>query len=199
MTTQSSDPPIASPSAAAIPAEGEPTFADAPAPSPVGRKRHDDLNIRIDRDSVWYYHGSPIQRKELVCLFGSLLRRDTQGNYWLVTPSEIVLIEVEDAPFLAVELFCAGEGDSRMISFRTNIDEIVTIDDQCPLFMRTPPAEEGPAPYVQLSGEREAKLTRAVYYELVSHAEEREVGGRSMLGVRSGGNFFVLGPVDDGV
>jgi hypothetical protein len=197
MTTQSSDPPIAAPSQAATPAESEPAFPDAPAPAPAGRTRYDDFDIRIDRDSIWYYHGSPIQRKELVCLFGSLLRRDTRGNYWLVTPSEIVPIEVEDAPFLAVEMYCAGHGDKRMISLRTNIDEIVTIDEAYPLFMRTSSAEEGRVPYVRLSGQREAKLTRALYYELVSQAEQHEFDGRQVLGVRSGGRFFVLGPVDD--
>lgn len=34
------------------------------------RQRHDsgDLAIRIARDGTWYYRGSPIARKEMVCL-----------------------------------------------------------------------------------------------------------------------------------
>ena len=62
------------------------------------------LPIRIDRNGTWYYRGSPIDRKELVCLFASVLRREPDGSCWLETPVERGRIEVEDAPFVAVEL-----------------------------------------------------------------------------------------------
>ena len=45
-----------------------------------------DLNMRIARDGTWFYHGSPIGRKPLVKLFASVLRREENGEYWLVTP-----------------------------------------------------------------------------------------------------------------
>ena len=57
-----------------------------------------DLDMRIDRNGVWYHHGSPIGRKELVRLFSTVLRRDEAGDYWLITPAEVGRIEVEDAP-----------------------------------------------------------------------------------------------------
>src|SRR5512134_229339 len=81
-----------------------------PPEAPGGRIEHATLNIRIDRDGVWYYGGSPINRKSLVCLFASVLTRDASGDYWLVTPREMGRIDVEDAPFIAVELFAAGSG-----------------------------------------------------------------------------------------
>ena len=69
-----------------------------------------DLPFLIRRDGTWLYRGSPIGRKELVCLFASVLRRDEDGAFWLETPAERGRIEVEDAPFVAVELDWTGDG-----------------------------------------------------------------------------------------
>ena len=73
-----------------------------------------DLHMRIARDGTWFYHGSPIGRKPLVKLFASVLRREPDGSYWLVTPVERGRVEVEDAPFTAVELAVEGEGAARV-------------------------------------------------------------------------------------
>ncbi len=191
------------------------TFATSPQPSaphtasttgaaspsawldtPHERTVYDDLGIRIDRDGIWYYHGSPIRRKELLCLFASSLQRDAEGRYWLITPHEMGPIEVEDAPFIAVELFVGGQGCKQMLSFRTNVDEIITVDEQHPLWVVIDPVTHEPSPYVALPGRREARLTRAIFYELVALGEEREDSGRTHLGVWSSGQFFSLGSVD---
>ena len=84
-------------------------------------------------DGTWYYQGTPIGRLPLVKLFASVLRRGRDGRYWLVTPAEQGLIEVEDVPFVAVELACEGSGPSQQLSLRTNLDEWVAIDEQHPL------------------------------------------------------------------
>src|SRR5271155_5897084 len=68
-----------------------------------------DLDMRIARDGAWVYRGTPIGRLPLVKLFASVLCREADGSYWLVTPVERGRIEVEDVPFLAVELTVAGE------------------------------------------------------------------------------------------
>jgi hypothetical protein len=85
-----------------------------------------DLPFLIKRDGTWLYRGSPINRKELVCLFSSVLRREEDGSWWLQTPAERGRIEVEDAPFIAVELDWTGDCQHQVLSFRTNIDEVVT-------------------------------------------------------------------------
>lgn len=164
--------------------------------TPQGRTVYENLGIRIDRDGIWYYHGSPIRRKELLCLFASALCRDDQGGYWLITPQEMGPVEVEDAPFIAVELFVGGRGRDQHLSFRTNVDEIVTVSEEHPLRVVTDPVSEEPSPYVTLPGRREARLSRAVFYELVALCEEREENGRTHMGVWSGGSFFSLGSVD---
>src|ERR1700740_390534 len=101
--------------------------ADRPA---AGSKRSPmdlgDLDMRIARDGTWFYRGSPIGRPALVQLFASVLRREPDGRYWLVTPAERGRIEVEDVPFLAVALTVQGEGREQQLIFRTNLDDIVT-------------------------------------------------------------------------
>ena len=85
-----------------------------------------DFSMRIDRNGTWYYRGSPIGRHALVRLFSTVLRRDADGVYWLTTPVENGRIEVEDAPFIGVELSVEGVGQGRVIRIRTNVDDVVS-------------------------------------------------------------------------
>ncbi|MDE2007405.1 MAG: DUF1285 domain-containing protein [Rhodospirillales bacterium] len=162
-----------------------------------------DLPFRIRRDGIWLYQNSPIGRKELVCLFASVLKRDAEGVFWLETPAERGRIEVEDAPFLAVELDWSGEGRRQVLSFRTNIDQIVTAGPEHPIRVAHDLLTCEPTPYLLVrpgAGHLaiEARIGRAVYYELVALAVPEWVGGRQMLGVWSGGKFFPLGEMPAG-
>lgn len=155
---------------------------------------HGPLGIRIARDGQWFYHGSPIARKEMVCLFASMLTRREDGSYWLIAPSEEGWIEVEDVPFLAVEAFSSGQGRARILSFRTNIDEIVPLDGDHPLRMSDGAA--GKTPYLLIRPGIEARLARSVYYELADLGSEEIIDGRPLYGVWSAGRFFPLGPFE---
>ncbi len=155
-----------------------------------------DLDMRIDLNGVWYYHGSPIGRKELVRLFSTVLRRDDAGDYWLITPAEIGRIEVEDAPFMAVELITAGDGADRVITFRTNVDTFVSADDDHPIRVDIDPDTGEPSPYVVMDGRLEARLTRSVYYDLVGLGAEEKINAERSFGVWSGGAFFALGNLE---
>jgi len=154
-----------------------------------------DLQLRIASDGEWLYRDSPIRRPELVKLFASVLRREPDGSHWLVTPVERGRVEVDDAPFVVVELRREGEGAAQRLRLRTNLDEWVTLGPQHPLRLRRPAAvvaDSGPAPYVEVRAGLEARLARSVYYELVELAEERRVEGRACVGVWSEGDFFAL-------
>src|SRR5262249_59727289 len=94
---------------------------------------HGDLDMRIARDGTWFYRGTPVGRQRLVKLFASVLRREDDGSYWLVTPVERGRIAVEDAPFLAVEVNSEGAGRNRRLTFLTNLDEIVAAGPAPPL------------------------------------------------------------------
>jgi hypothetical protein len=151
------------------------------------------IDMHIARDGRWFYHGTPIPRKEMVCLFASTLERRADGSYWLVTPAEEAEIGVEDVPFLAVELFKCDCGRSRTISFRTNVDQMVTL--KCADQLRM--AGDGCPPYIRVRDGIEARLTRSVYYELVGLGSEELVGEERLFGVWSSGIFYPLGRVVD--
>jgi uncharacterized protein len=162
-----------------------------------------NLPFLIRRDGTWLYRGSPIPRKELVCLFASVLKREADGSFWLETPAERGRIEVEDAPFIAVELDWTGDGRHQTLSLRTNIDQVVTAGPDHPIRVAHDLLTCEPTPYILVRpgvGERgiEARINRAVYYELVALAVPEWVGCRRMLGVWSCGRFFSLGELPAG-
>ena len=151
-----------------------------------------DFNMRIDRNGTWYCRGSPIGRAALVKLFATVLRRDEEGGHWLTTPVENGQIEVEDAPVIAVELIAEGSGPSQVIRFRTNVDDIVTLDAAHPLRMEEDRQSGEPRPYVHVRRGLEARIARSVFYHLVECGEPGP-GGDGGFGVWSAGQFFRLG------
>jgi hypothetical protein len=160
----------------------------------AGRVNHGRLDMMIARDGKWFYHGTPIPRKEMVCLFASTLTRRDDGSYWLITPNEEGEIDVEDVPFLAVEMFTCGSGREMVFSFRTNVDEIITLDQDHPL--RIVCNKDGCPPYLTVREGLEARLTRSVYYELVALGLEETVDEERLYGVWSKGLFFPLGRLE---
>ncbi len=166
------------------------------ARAPSARPKHDcgDIGMRIARDGTWHYKGSPIGRKELVCLFASVLRRGADGTYLLETPVERCRVEVEDAPFVAIEMWWKDCAHGQCLSFRTNCDEVVTASAEHPITVHLDPVTREPRPYVLVRPGLEAKISRAVFYELVALGAEEVVGSRRMLGVWSQGAFF---PIDE--
>lgn len=175
------------------------TGPDAPGSVRPTDSRHPDpgacghFNMRIARDGTWFYHGSPIGRKPLVQLFAKVLRRENDGSYWLVTPVERGQIDVEDAPFTAVELKVNGTGRDQRLVFRTNLDDEVTAGPAHHIRVSEDPATREPSPYIHVRNNLEALIVRPVFYQLVELAEERMVDGARLLGVWSEGMFFSLG------
>jgi hypothetical protein len=156
-----------------------------------------DIDIRIGRDGTWFYHASPIRRKPLVKLFASVLKRENDGHYYLETPYEKGRIQVDDAPFVAVELNVTGQGQGQRLTFRTNLDDEVTADARHPIRVDREAVSGGPAPCVLVRDGLEALIGRAVYYQLVDHGIERPGAQGPVLAVRSAGTWFDLGRLDD--
>jgi len=148
-----------------------------------------DSDMRIARDGTWYHMGSPIGRQEMVRLFSTILRREADGGYVLVTPVEKLDIAVEDAPFVAVEMKAEGEGRDAVLAFRLNTGDLVTADADHAL--RFGQADDGPRPYLHVRGGLEALIARPVYYEI---AERALSGDDEPAGVWSKGAFFPLEP-----
>jgi uncharacterized protein len=161
-----------------------------------------EIDMRIAADGTWFYQKTPIGRAALVKLFASVLKREGD-RYFLVTPVEKCGITVDEAPFLAVEL-AVDESDAaaeqpaggRVLRFRTNVDDWVTADRDHPLRFEPEAATGGLKPFLHVRRDLWAKVTRALFYDLVELGEEREIEGQRMFGVASGSEFFGMAPAD---
>ena len=131
----------------------------------------------------------------MVKLFASVLKRDEAGDFWLETPVEKCRIQVDDAPFVAIDILASGSGRDQNISFRTNLDENVTAGPEHPIRIRHDSGTGNPSPYVLVRDSLEALISRAVYYDLVELAVEENRDGQTYLCVWSGGASFELGTV----
>jgi hypothetical protein len=152
-----------------------------------------DLDMRIASDGTWFYLKTPIGRAALVKLFASILKREGE-NYFLVTPVEKCGIIVEDAPFLAVELKAERAEQGQVLHFRTNVDDWVACGREHALRFEPEPETGGLKPYLHVRRDLWAKVTRALFYDLVELGEERDIDGQRMFGLASGGEFFVMAP-----
>lgn len=143
--------------------------------------------MRIARDGTWFHEGGPIGRPAMVRLFSSILRREPDGGFVLVTPVEKLAIDVEDAPFVAVELKAEGEGRDRSLAFRLNTGDVIVAGAKHPL--RFEHRGDGPHPYLAVRAGLEALVVRPVYYELANLA----LGdGTDAPGLWSDGVFFAM-------
>jgi hypothetical protein len=149
-----------------------------------------DIDMKIEADGTWFYQKTPIGRPALVKLFSSILKREGD-KYFLVTPVEKVGLIVVDSPFLAVELK-VDHADQQKLAFRTNVDDWVTAGPGHALRFIPEPATGGLKPYLHVRRDLWAKVTRALFYDLVALGEEREVAGKRMFGVASNGEFFAM-------
>jgi uncharacterized protein len=154
-----------------------------------------DIDMRIARDGTWFYNGTPIGRPALVKLFASILRQDPE-RYVLVTPVECVGIKVEDVPFIAVEMHETTTERGGALQIRTNVDDEIIVDREHPLRFEKGDAD-GLVPYVRVRGGLWARLTRALFFDLVGRGEIENCDGKPMFGIRSGGEFFPMAPAGD--
>ncbi len=197
---QPKKPPMALPEAIAMRPKVMKEPRDVP---PRQQVEHGHLPFVIKRDGTWLYKGSPITRKPMVCLFATVLKREEDGAYLLETPAERGIIDVEDAPFVAVELDWTGHGRQQILSFRINTDQVIAAGPEHQIRISHDLLTCEPTPYLHVRDGKgkhpiEARINRATYYELVALAEPGMQQGRKVLGVWSDGVFFSLGDLPPG-
>ena len=154
-----------------------------------------DLDMRVAADGTWFYLKTPIGRPALVKLFASVLKREGE-SYFLVTPVEKCGIRVDDAPFLAVEMNVERGDAGQVLNFRTNVDDWVACGPQHKLRFEPEAGTGGLKPYLHVRRDLWAKVTRALFFDLVELGEEREIDGTAMFGVSSTGVFFPMALAD---
>lgn len=155
-----------------------------------------DLDMRIAADGTWFCAKTPIGRPALVKLFASVLKREGD-KYFLVTPVEKCGIQVDDAPFLAVELDVKESSAGRVLNFRTNVDDWVQCGPEHALRFEPESGTDGLKPYLHVRRDLWAKVRRALFFDLVELGEEREFEGKAMFGVTSRGAFFPMAPAEE--
>jgi hypothetical protein len=150
-------------------------------------QKQGDSFMQIAADGTWYHEGSPIRREAMVRAFAGLLKREADGQHWLVTPFEKLTIAVEDAAFIAVD--CARAGDA--LAFRLNTDDFVIAGPEHPL--RVAGDAENPALYLDVRRGCEARINRSTWAQLaeIALAEGAEAKGWH---IASQGTDFALLP-----
>ncbi len=152
------------------------------------------MDIEILKDGTWLHDGQRITRPALVKLFSTILRKDKDGEIYLVTPVEKVRVNVACAPFIAIALNVQGKGKDQELYFTTNVEDVVQCGPDRPLRVQTNQKSGEPTPFVMVRNGLEALINRAVFYQLVDLAVEHDLGNGAQLGVWSDGAFFALGP-----
>ncbi|PWV97571.1 hypothetical protein DFR52_10694 [Hoeflea marina] len=154
-----------------------------------------DIDMEIRADGTWFYMGTPIGRAPLVRLFSTVLRRDDDGKTYLITPVEKIGIRVVDAPFLAVEMTRTVEDDGPVLTFRTNVGDVVRAGPDNPIRFVVEGDDRQLKPYLLVRGRLEALVSRAVTYDLLALGEEAEIDGTAMFVLRSTGAVFPVMPM----
>ena len=157
-----------------------------------------DMDMVIARDGTWIHEGQPIRRPAMVKLFASVLKLEDDGDYYLVTPVEKVRIQVQDCPFVALEMEVAGEGRQQKLIFTTNAGEIVMAGAEHSIRIDVNPETAEPHPVVHVRSGLNALINRAVFYRLVDLMGPRETqSGQLVTGIYSGGEFFTFDSLAD--
>ncbi len=165
-------------------------LAAAQVPLPVERwnpEETGDSEMRIAADGRWYHQGGKIRRPAMVRAFSTLLRREANGGFALVTPRQKLSIIVEDTPFLAVEVESEGAGPARRLAFRLNTDHLVIASALHPLEFSTTDGQ--PRPLLTVRPGLLARLARPVYYQLMEWVMAEDA---DPPGLYSDGAFFAL-------
>lgn len=146
-----------------------------------------DIPIRIAADGSWYHEGTPIRRESLVRLFASILRREEDGDYYLVTPAEKWRIEVELHPLIVTDVSALEEGGTQVLRATLNTGATVVIGKGHPLFFEP---TLGDIPVLQLDHGLTGLCSRPAWYRLVDLAEDRD----GVPTLSSGDYCFALAP-----
>lgn len=145
-----------------------------------------DIDIAIRADGAWYHEGELIPRDSIVRLFASILRREDDGEFYLVTPGEKWRIQVELHPLIVTDINRVETTAGELLQATLNTGKIVDIGEAHPLFLET---RMGNVAAVQLPYGLSALFSRNAWYRLVAMADT----GQTAPTVVSGGQTYMLG------
>ena len=144
--------------------------------------------ISINREGEWFYNKSIIKNQKLVNLFASVLRKD-DDEYFLVTPSEKVPVEVEIAPYMIIDF----KHNENTIELTTNLNYSFELEQ--PESMRLIDLEGTTLPLIKVRDNLEGFFSRSVYYKIIDLALEANHVNNGILLLESNSNFYPVGKI----
>lgn len=144
-----------------------------------------DIPIHINAEGTWFHDGGEIRREALVRLFASILRREEDGQYYLVTPVEKWRIDVQLHPLVVVDFTIAETGQGAELTVELNTGKKVLVNAEHPIVLDS---TVGDIAVVSLWHGLSAIFSRAAWLRLV---EAAHTDGDSAW-VESGGQRFSL-------
>ena len=150
-----------------------------------------DIDLKILRDGRWMYMGTEIKRPAMVRLFSTILRLDSDGEYYLVTPVEKVRIQVEDTPFLIVSMDKLLKENKTSLIFYTSLQDEIILTKKNPISIEVNDKNE-PSPYILVRNNLRGLISRSVYYELIEYAQERTIEDKNFLTIESNNEIFKM-------
>ena len=155
-------------------------------PAPLGQWQPDycgDIDMVISSDGTWYHEGVMIKRPELWQLFAGILRREADGEYYLVTPVEKCRVEVALHPLIITDLQWDESGKTGQLMAVLNAGGVFPVGPEYPFKLEE---KAGGAAYIELPHGLSALCSRAAWYRLVDLADDD-------YSIVSGGAKFFLG------
>ena len=150
-----------------------------------------DIDLKILRDGRWMYMGTEIKRPAMVRLFSTILRLDSDGEYYLVTPVEKLRIQVEDTPFLIVSMDKLKKENKTSLIFYTSLQDEIILTKKNPISIEVNDKNE-PSPYILVRNNLRGLISRSVYYELIEYAQERTIEDKNFLTIESNNEIFKM-------
>ena len=175
-----------------------------------------DMDLVIKANGEWWHEGGHMTRESLVSLFATILWKEENNGtveYFLKTPVQKLRIQVEDAPLLINDVGIVNEGNESWLEFTTTTGDIVRLDDEHPITLRSYIAEdkenftennslEQPnqhsvkaaqiRPYMEVRNGLTALIGRNTFYHLTEIGELTEYDGETKLTLQSGGTSYEL-------
>ena len=148
------------------------------------------VEMKIDREGNWFYQGSIIGRDKLKILFSRILKFE-DGNYYLVTPVEKVLVKVDLAPYMIIDY--EVDSDHENIILKTNLDLSIPLNKEHKLEVKKIGDEH--IPFVHVRNHIEGFISRSVYYSLIEIALKQDNASSDQLTLKSFASEFCLGEV----
>lgn len=148
------------------------------------------VEMKIDREGNWFYQGSIIGRDKLKILFSRILKFE-DGNYYLVTPVEKVLVKVDLAPYMIIDY--EVDSDHENIILKTNLDLSIPLNYEHKLEVKKIGDEH--IPFVHVRNNIEGFISRSVYYSLIEIALKQDNASSDQLTLKSFASEFSLGEV----